>query len=220
MGISTVLLDLDDTICKHPQTTQDLLQDAFDAASVDPFFDATAFESLIPEIDADSTPDLRERCFKRLAEDANRDPRDALAVANAFEDPEPTAVEFLPGAEASLEQLASNYRLGLVTNGDRMYQRAKLDTLGIHEYFDVTTYAEPGRSVKPDPNPFYRTLDTLSATPDEAVHIGNSLRSDVVGAQAAGVTAVWLARKKKTVETITPEYSIESMRDLRAPPWV
>ncbi|UHQ98723.1 HAD family hydrolase (plasmid) [Natrinema zhouii] len=107
-----------------------------------------------------------------------------------------------------------------MTNRDRVYQRAKLDTLDIHVYFDVTTYAEPGRSVKPDPNPFCRTLDTLSATLDEAVHIGNSLQSDVVGAQAAGITAVWLAREKKTVETITPEYSIESMCGLRAPPWV
>ncbi|WP_435179626.1 HAD family hydrolase [Halorussus sp. AFM4] len=140
-------------------------------------------------------------------------------MARAYEDPDPTAVEFLPGAEAALDALGAGHDLALVTNGDRATQTAKLEALGIADRFDAATFTEPGGPVKPDPDHFHRTLSALGLAADEAVHVGNSLRSDVAGAHAAGVTSVWLEQADATADH-SPHYTIGSMRDLRDPPWV
>lgn len=216
---STVFLDLDETICEHSRSTADRLADAFDAAGVEPFFGVPDFRRWLARVAADSTVELREECFTGIADEQGRDPADALAVARAYEDPDPTAVEFLPGAESALETLAADHDLALVTNGDRETQRAKLDALDIADRFAARTYAGSTGVVKPDPEPFHRTLAALDIGPAEAVHVGNSLRSDVAGAQAAGMAAVWLARVEENAEFV-PEYRIDSMHDLHAPPWV
>lgn len=216
--ISTVFLDLDDTICEHPRSTADRLADAFETAGVEPFFEVSDFRRWLPKVTAETELELREKCFGGIADEQSIDPALAREVAGAYEDPDPAGVEFLPGAETALENLAGRYDLALVTNGGRETQEAKLAALGIADLFDAATYTEPGGPVKPDPDHFHRTLSALDATPSEAVHVGNSLRADVAGAQAAGVAAVWLARTEATTDH-APDYTIDSMQDLHAPPW-
>jgi putative hydrolase of the HAD superfamily len=229
--ISTVLLDLDDTICAHPRSTADRLADAFDAAGVEPFFDVADFRRWLPKVSADTTLELREECFAGIADEQRRDPADernpdpadALAVARAYEDPDPTAVEFLPGAATALDRLGERHDLALVTNGDRPTQTRKLDALGIGDRFAAATYAAAGRPVKPDSDPFDRTLSALGVPADEAVHVGNSLRADVAGAHAAGVWSVWLdgdGPGSVSAADHDPHHTVASMHDLHDPPWV
>ena len=123
--VTTVLLDLDETICEHPRSTADRLEDAFEASSVDPFFDVADFRRWLPKVVAKSELELREKCFAGIADDYDCDPADALAVARAYADPDPAAVEFLPGAEAALDALCEDHVLALVTNGGRETQREK-----------------------------------------------------------------------------------------------
>lgn len=216
---STVFLDLDETICEHPRSTADRLADAFDSAGVEPFFEVSDFRRWLAQVTADSSVGLREKCFTGIADEQGRNPDDALAVARAYEDPDPTAVEFLPGAESALDALGERHSLALVTNGDRETQSAKLAALDIADHFDAMTFTEPDGPVKPDPDHFHRTLSAMGLAADDVVHVGNSLRSDVAGAQAAGVSAVWLARTEEDVDHV-PEYQIDSMHDLHEPPWI
>jgi HAD superfamily hydrolase (TIGR01509 family) len=216
---STVFLDLDETICEHPRSTADRLADAFESAGVDPFFAVSDFRRWLAQVTADSTVELREKCFTGIANEQGRDPADAQAVAQAYEDPDPTEVEFLPGAEAALEGLGERHDLALVTNGDRETQSAKLAELDIADHFEAMTFTEPGGPVKPDPDHFHRTLSAMEIAANDAVHVGNSLRSDVAGANAAGVASVWLAQTEEDVDHV-PDYRIDSMHDLHTPPWV
>ena len=216
---AAVFLDLDETICEHPRSTADRLADAFESAGVEPFFEVSDFRRWLARVTADSSVELREKCFTGIADEQGRNPDDARAVAHAYEDPDPTAVEFLPGAESALAVLGEGHDLALVTNGDRETQTAKLAALDIADHFEATTFTEPGGPVKPDPDHFHRTLSAMDIAAEEAVHVGNSLRSDVAGAQAAGVSAVWLARVAEDVDHV-PDYRIDSMHDLHEPPWV
>lgn len=217
---STVLLDLDDTICTHPRSTADRLEDAFDSAGVEPFFGVSDFRRWLAKVSADTTVELREECFTGIANEQGRTPAEALAVARAYEDPDPTEVEFLPGAESALAELGAGHDLALVTNGDRETQSQKLAALDIADHFDTATFTEPGGPVKPDPDHFHRTLSAMGIGADEAVHVGNSLRSDVAGAKAAGISAVWLAGSGEPSVDVTPDHTIESMWDLHEPPWM
>jgi putative hydrolase of the HAD superfamily len=218
-SVSTVFLDLDDTICTHPRSVADRLADAFVSAGVEPFFDVADFRRWLPEVTADDPLELRTKCFTAIADELGRDLAGARAVARAYEDPDPEAVEFLPGARSALETLGASHDLALVTNGGRETQTAKLAALGIEHHFDALTFAGSDHSVKPDPEPFHHTLGAMGVSADETVHVGNSLRSDVAGAHAAGVGSVWLEQPDATVD-LTPDHTIESMHDLHAPPWV
>lgn len=216
--ISTVFLDLDDTICRHPRSTADRLADAFESAGVTPFFDVNDYRRVLAEVTADTHLELREKCFGAIADEVGRDLADALAVARAYEDPDPTDVSFLPGAESALDSLAADHNLALVTNGGRATQTAKLDALGIEHHFDALTFAGSDHTVKPDPQPFDHTLASMGVGPDETVHVGNSLRADVAGAHAAGIRSVWLEESGATTDHV-PHHTIASMHDLHTPPW-
>ncbi|MFC6960967.1 HAD family hydrolase [Halocatena marina] len=119
-----------------------------------------------------------------------------------------------------LETFASDYRLGLVTNGPRETQQLKLDALDITDAFDTTIFSEPGRPVKPDTEPFERALTLLDASPQTSVHVGNSIRSDVAGANAAGLHSVWVPRPASIVDreqtSVIPDETIETLSQLPA----
>jgi HAD superfamily hydrolase (TIGR01549 family) len=95
-------------------------------------------------------------------------------------------IALLPGAKEGLNALQKQgVRMVALTNGYHPYQWPVLEALGIAEFFadvvtpDVTGYA------KPDPRLF-------QSIPDLVAHVGDTLLHDVVGANLAGVTSVWL----------------------------
>ena len=95
------------------------------------------------------------------------------------------------GLDAALSAL-EDLPLGVVTNGAPKMQSAKLAGLGLGDAFDVVVHAGYDAPAKPSPAPFREALSALDARPERTYHVGNSLSSDVAGARAAGVGAVWL----------------------------
>jgi len=63
--------------------------------------------------------------------------------------------------------------------------------------FDFMVTSESCRSYKPRPEMFRCALDLMGCHAREAVHVGDSLSSDVKGAQAAGIDVVWVNRTHK-----------------------
>ena len=59
--------------------------------------------------------------------------------------------------------------------------------------------SEDARSYKPRSELFAYAMRKTGFSPYEVVHIGDSLSSDVKGAGAAGIKAIWINRSDKTV---------------------
>lgn len=93
-------------------------------------------------------------------------------------------VEPLPGVDDCLHALSEKYRLVLVTKGDLLDQERKLAASGLGELFaGVEIVSEKTADT-------YRTVFARHGTgPEEAVMVGNSLRSDVLPALEAGAWA-------------------------------
>nr|WP_274650112.1 HAD family hydrolase [Paenibacillus humicola] len=67
--------------------------------------------------------------------------------------------------------------------------------------------SEDVRAYKPRPELFREALGRYGYRPEEVLHIGDSLTSDVLGAQGAGIKTVWLNRKGKLKpDSIKPEH--------------
>lgn len=219
--IETVLFDLDETLCTFPKSRDDVLEEAFNRAGVDPFFDADDFERVIPQVHGKSAYDLRRKCFEQLATERDRPLSSARAVADAYKRREPESVIPLPGAVAAVRTLGDQFRLGVVTNGAEETQRRKLDALGLTSRFDTIVCATPETAIKPDPDPVHRALSAVDTDPSAAVLVGDSLESDVQAARNAGVHPIWIASGEEAHTVDHAVTVVESVADLaRRPfPW-
>jgi HAD superfamily hydrolase (TIGR01549 family) len=86
------------------------------------------------------------------------------------------------------------FRTALVTNGPSDVQRDHLRALGLQDCFGAVVISGELGVAKPDPAPFQVALERLEVDQHAAWHVGDDLATDVQGAQAAGVFAVWLNR--------------------------
>lgn len=98
-----------------------------------------------------------------------------------------------PDVLACLDALAE-HRLGVISNGNRVQQLAKLEALGVRERFEVVITSEDTGVSKPNPAIFGTACALSGEVPGRCVYVGDRLEVDVLGAQAAGWTGVWLQR--------------------------
>jgi putative hydrolase of the HAD superfamily len=113
-------------------------------------------------------------------------------VFQVFEDPRSWAL--FPETHAVLTRLREEgFELGIVSNFDsRLF--TVLRGLGIERLFDTVTIASLAKAAKPAPKIFEIALEKHAIDPDEAIHVGDSVRDDVEGATKAGMTGVLLDR--------------------------
>ena len=80
----------------------------------------------------------------------------------------------------------------VVSNTDRADIEAAIGYHGLA--FDHVVTSEDAKSYKPRPELFERALDLLGVRRDGVLHAGDSLSSDVAGANSAGVPVAWVNR--------------------------
>ena len=104
----------------------------------------------------------------------------------------------------------------LITNGASDTQREKLRILGIEQWFDAVVVSGEIGIAKPDAAAFELALNKLAVLSQYVWHVGDSLTTDVAGAKAAGLTAVWLNRKglSRNEGDPAPDFEIRSLTNL------
>lgn len=126
------------------------------------------------------------QCYQRLAEREIRDQdlRSAMSFAERILD---CPMELIAGVTETLEYLAAHHELTLFTKGHPEEQKLKIDRSGLGAYFshtaivrekDAAAYASLARE---------RALDT-----GRTWMVGNSPKSDINPALAAGLNAVYV----------------------------
>jgi len=114
-------------------------------------------------------------------------------VADAYSSEREARVAPLPGAlEALAELRRRGHRLGLLTNGGALLQRAKLERYDLARCFDAVRIEGEVGVGKPEPAAFAGALAALGATGEPAAMIGDDLDADVAGARRAGLAAIWV----------------------------
>ena len=109
-----------------------------------------------------------------------------------------------------LDALGPSFKLGLLSNGNNYPEY-----FGLADRFDFAVYAQDIGIEKPDPRPFQIAAQRAGCNLDQLLHVGDSLETDVAGAQAVGVRAVWLNRDEDPNDTgIEPDHEIQSLTEL------
>ncbi|WP_078551985.1 HAD family hydrolase [Bacillus alkalicellulosilyticus] len=79
---------------------------------------------------------------------------------------------------------------------------------------DVIT-SEDVKSYKPRPEMFNYALELSGLTPSEVIHVGDSLSSDVAGANHVGIRSVWVNRTDRVNKgEKKPDYEIKALDEL------
>ncbi|MCP4592649.1 MAG: HAD family hydrolase [bacterium] len=76
--------------------------------------------------------------------------------------------------------------------------------------------SEDARSYKPDAGVFRQALGEMKVASERVMHVGDSLYSDVSGAQALGIEAAWICREERIFDLgkAHPDHKIRSLLEL------
>ena len=110
----------------------------------------------------------------------------------------------------TLQALHPRYTLGVLSNGNTYPPDLGLD--GLFEFTVVSQ--DHGGIEKPDPRIFEIALEKAGCSPEELIHVGDSLENDIVGAKKAGVKSVWLNRNGHESPDIRVDSEMPSLRQL------
>ncbi len=123
----------------------------------------------------------------------------------------------LPGALELVRELSPRYALYIVTNGNAASQKTRLERSGLLEYVKDFFVSEEAGAAKPDKAYFDYVFARISGfQPEQALLIGDSLTSDMQGAQNAGVDSLWYAPLSQPVpEGLAVTYRAETFDGIR-----
>ena len=125
-------------------------------------------------------------CFEQLSAELVTSDRHERIVsfANCITEQE---IELLPGVRETLPILAARHRLILMTKGNREEQSNKLARSGLSEYFSAVEIPQ-----EKNPEAYENVCARHFLSCDTTWMIGNSPRSDINPALAAGLHAVYI----------------------------
>ncbi|MCY4543765.1 MAG: HAD family hydrolase [Gemmatimonadetes bacterium] len=157
--------------------------------------------------------EIRLLSFKRTLECIGHPDREIAACLNKvylkhrFED-----IELYPDVIPTFDELAPHYKLGLLSNGNSYPERC-----GLEARFAFVIFSQDVQIEKPDRRIFEIAAQQADCALDELLHVGDSLKNDVAGANAAGVRSVWLNRDSQASHSgIVAEYEIATLAELPA----
>jgi putative hydrolase of the HAD superfamily len=138
-------------------------------------------------------PQYRALAWRRALVDIGvSDLKLAAQLAEAFAREARARLAPYSGAIDAVRAARESCPVALLTNGESSIQREKIAAAGFGDAFDAILVSGDIDTGKPDPAPFRHILAQLGTRAADAVMVGNSLTSDVLGAQRVGMRAVWV----------------------------
>ncbi len=135
--------------------------------------------------------DFYGAALRELGADVNTD-KLVTALYTDFSDP--ANYQVFPDVKPCLDDLqAQGYTLGIISNFEPWLE-VLLHELGLHDYFEPVIISGVVGVEKPHPRIFELALAEAGTEADKAAHVGDSMTSDVEGAQEAGLTPVLIDR--------------------------
>jgi putative hydrolase of the HAD superfamily len=108
---------------------------------------------------------------------------------------DPSAWELYPDTVEALEHLKSKgLALAIVSNWNSSL-KAVVEGLSIDTFFDFMIASAEAGAKKPSPIIFQLALEQAGVEPSQAVHVGDTYQTDVLGARKAGIRGIMLDRR-------------------------
>lgn len=120
----------------------------------------------------------------------------ALAFQDQFDRDRLMAFDFYPGIVDFLIEARKLFTIVVITNGPEFSQVPKIERVGLAKYVDHIIVGGQEPEQKPASSIFNKALKLANCQADEAVHVGDSLATDIAGAHNCGITSVWIKHQQ------------------------
>jgi HAD superfamily hydrolase (TIGR01549 family) len=116
-----------------------------------------------------------------------------------------------PESRAVLQQLSRHFPLVVITNGNVLLER-----IGLDGHFQHVLKAGNGLRMKPASDLFHRMSTLLQLPPQQILHVGDDVTTDVFGAIRNGYQAAWINNQGQDWRTLhtLPHLMLQDIRDL------
>jgi putative hydrolase of the HAD superfamily len=202
-AIDAVMFDLDDTLLDHSSAAtsgaQELARTLGRAADVDAFvasWKAHSADAYPRYLCGELTYDEMRHVRMQKSVDPNLSREAALKLFDLYAAAYQAAWLVFDDVPACL-QASSSLKLGVITNGRAVEQRAKLRVIKIDAHFHHVGISEEFGQPKPEAAIFLDACARLNVRPDRTLYVGDNHKVDFLGAQDSGLHALWLNRKAK-----------------------
>jgi len=229
-----ILFDLDDTILSaytRPDLAWQVIAEEYAAhiAPLAPGEVAGRIAAVARRVWADEDRAREERkdlpgARRRIVAEALGDTLNATLageIADRFTAYREEQMHVFPGAAETIDILkAAGVKLALVTNGDAVTQRGKIDRFDLaHRFHHIQIEGEAGFG-KPDLRAYEHALEALGVTAADAWIVGDNLEWEVAAPQRLGLFAIWHDHKGEGLpegSPYRPDRIIRTLSDLIAP---
>ncbi len=121
---------------------------------------------------------------------------EAKALQDKFDADRIEAFAFYPGIADFLTHARKLFTLVVITNGPEFSQVPKVKAVNMADYVDHIIIGGQEPEQKPFPSIFEKALKLAGCKAHEAIHVGDSLSADIVGAHNSGITSVWIQHQQ------------------------
>jgi putative hydrolase of the HAD superfamily len=142
------------------------------------------------------------------------DPELALKLSLEFKRIRNTKHVLFPETIDTLNRLKGTWRLGLITNGAPDLQWKKINGSNLKRYFDCIIISGDYGFAKPVKRLFLAALNELQASKSSTIMVGDSLQTDIKGAQNIGIKSIWINRSNSQIGDIKSDYEITNLTEM------
>ena len=198
MKYKAIFLDIDDTLLDYIPCCRE----AFDAAipehpeHFDLFFQISGRLFSEAKHGLHTIAEVMDLYPKEFIATIGYPPEAVEPFTTAFREAWGTTHTLVPEAQETLEALRNKgYRLFAASNSFGHLQRSRLEHAGILHYFEDTYISMDIGYDKPDIRFYQEALSRCGLQPHEVLMVGDSMTTDILGAQAAGIDTCFFDRK-------------------------
>ena len=139
-----------------------------------------------------------------------------VKVARAYEHNLSIGHWFLPGAEEAVARLSRKYKLYLTSNGTASVQKGRMTSANLYRFFENVFVSQEIGVNKPAVEYFEKCFAQIPGfDKTKAIIVGDSLTSDILGGQNAGIATCWVnPHHKQGRPEIRVDYEIEALSQL------
>ena len=121
----------------------------------------------------------------------------------------------VPGAREILEALrAKGYRLFAASNSFGHLQRSRLEQAGILSFFEDTYISMDIGFDKPDIRFYQEALRRCGLQPHDVLMIGDSMTTDIIGAQNAGLDVIFFNRRNEPLDLASSIPTVSTLSEI------
>lgn len=168
----------------------------------------------------DSRPFSRRTRFEALLQSYGVKRRGlAQRLSHTYDSTRRLAMRQFLRSDASrvLEELARRgLQCGVIMNGAPALQRHLIETLGLERHMKHVILGQVEGYSKPDVRLFKRALEVAGVDADQALHVGDSPLTDILGAARAGMPTAWFntGRRRLPKNFPTPDFTIAGLGEV------